>query len=68
MPSTASLLLSLLISSLGTGYLVYGKRNAHPIATLCGVLLLAVPLLVSGPMPLGLIAAVLVAVPFLFRG
>jgi hypothetical protein len=68
MPSLPSLLLTLVISSLGSGYLLYGRRNAHPIATLCGVLLMAVPMLVSGPVPLLLIAAVLLAVPFLLRG
>jgi hypothetical protein len=68
MPSTASLLLTLLISSLGSGYLLYGRRNAHPVASLCGVLLMAVPLLVSGMIPLLLIAGLLLAVPFLARG
>ncbi|MFM7268179.1 MAG: hypothetical protein ACKOZT_06280 [Cyanobium sp.] len=68
MPSTASLLLNLLFSSFGAGYLLYGRRNAHGIATLCGLLLMVVPLLVSAVLPLLLIGSVLLAAPFLWRG
>lgn len=39
--------LTLLLSSLGTGYLVYGKRQGKPSAILAGVILCVTPLLVS---------------------
>jgi hypothetical protein len=68
LPSTTSLLLNLLFSSCGAGYLLYGRRNAHGIATLCGLLLMVMPLLVSAALPLLMISSVLLAAPFLWRG
>ena len=68
LPSTTSLLLNLMFSSCGAGYILYRRRNAHGIATLCGLLLMVVPLLVSAVLPLLLISSVLLAAPFLWRG
>lgn len=68
MPSSGYLLVNLLLGSCGAGYLLYGRRNASLSATLCGLLLIVAPMLVSATLPLLLIGVVLLAVPFLLRG
>lgn len=68
MPSTSYLVLNLLLGSCGAGYLVYGRRNSHLLATLCGLLLMVVPALISAPALLLTVGLVLMAVPFLLRG
>ncbi len=67
MPSTSVLLLNVLLGSIGAGYMVYGRRNHHLQATLCGLLLMVVPSLISAPLPLLLAGTALMAVPFLLR-
>ena len=32
-------LLNVLLGSIGAGYMVYGRRNNHLLATICGLLL-----------------------------
>jgi len=47
MPDTAFLLLGLLFSSIGIGYLVYGRRQNNKMALLCGLGLLVYPYFMS---------------------
>ncbi len=68
MPSTTVLLLNVLLGSIGAGYMVYGRRNNHLLATICGLLLMVVPALISAPLPLLLAGSAVMAVPFLLRG
>lgn len=68
MPSSGYLIVNLLLGSCGAGYLLYGRRNANLTATICGLLLMVVPMLISATLPLLLVGAVLLAVPFLLRG
>jgi hypothetical protein len=67
MPSTSVLLLNMFLGSIGAGYMVYGRRNNHLLATICGLLLIVVPALISAPLPLLLAGMALMAVPFLLR-
>ncbi|MCX5957450.1 MAG: hypothetical protein NTW51_13870 [Cyanobacteria bacterium] len=67
MPSTSVLLLNLLLGSIGAGYMVYGRRNNHLLATICGLLLIVVPALISAPLPLLLAGMALMALPLLLR-
>lgn len=67
MPSTTVLLLNVLLGSIGAGYLVYGRRNNHLLATLCGLLLMVVPALITAPVPLLLTGLAAMALPFLLR-
>jgi hypothetical protein len=67
MPSTTVLLLNVLLGAIG-GYVVYGRRNHHLLASLCGLLLLTVvPALFSTPLPLVLTGMAVMALPFLLR-
>jgi hypothetical protein len=47
---------------------VYGRRNSHLLASLCGLLLMVGPFLVSAPLPLVLAGIAVMALPFLLRG
>jgi predicted cobalt transporter CbtA len=67
MPSTTVLLLNVLLGSIGAGYMVYGRRNNHLLATICGLLLLVVPSLISAPLPLVLAGMAVMTLPFLMR-
>ncbi len=68
MPSTTLLLLNVLLGSIGAGYMVYGRRNNHLLASICGLLLMVVvPALISAPLPLLLAGTAVMAVPFLLR-
>jgi hypothetical protein len=67
MPSPTVLMLNVLLGSIGAGYMVYGRRNNHLLATLCGLLLMVVPALISAPLPLVLAGMAVMALPFLLR-
>jgi len=66
MPSTSVLLLNVLLGSIGAGYMLYGRRNNHLLATICGLLLIVVPALISAPLPLLLAGMALMALPLLW--
>lgn len=65
MPSAGSLFLSLLVSSIASGYLVYGRRQSSPPALISGLALLVLAFLVSAPGPLLGLTVLLMALPFL---
>jgi hypothetical protein len=67
MPSPTDLFLSLLIGSIASAYLVYGRRQSSPPALLSGIGLLVLPFLVSAPLPLILLTLLLMALPFLLH-
>ena len=67
MPSPTVLLLNVLLGSIGAGYMLYGRRNNHLLATLAGLLLMVVPALISAPIPLMLAGMAVMALPFLLR-
>jgi hypothetical protein len=67
MPSDPSLLqlLNLLIGSVGLGYLIYGRKQSHPLALGCGVLLMLVPYGIANLAVLTVVAMGLMLLPFL---
>jgi hypothetical protein len=67
MTNTASLLWSVLFSSVGLGYFVYGKKQGRGIPLLSGVVLMAFPYFVSNAFLMVLIGAVFIALPFVVR-
>ena len=67
MPTPTYLFLNLLLGAFGAGYMLYGRRNGHFLATLCGLVLMVGPALISAPVPLLLGGLVVMAVPFLWR-
>ena len=57
-------LMTLLISSIGLGYTIYGKKQAHGVALGCGVLLMVVPYGIRSLPLLLLVALALMLLPF----
>lgn len=62
--NTANLLWGILLSSIGLGFFIYGKKQQRISALLCGAALMAFPYFVSSTVLLVLIGAVLVGLPF----
>jgi hypothetical protein len=67
MPSPATLLWGMLFSTIGTGYFIYGKRQAMIVPLVCGIALAIYPWFVSNAWLLVLIGAVLMAIPYFVR-
>lgn len=67
MPSPSVLFLNLFLGSCGSAYLLYGRRNDHLLATVCGLTLIVAPAFITAPLPLLLGAMVVMAMPFLLR-
>jgi hypothetical protein len=67
MPSPTVLVLNVVLGSIGAGYMVYGRRNNHLLASLSGLLLMVGPALISAPLPLVLAGMVVMGLPFLTR-
>ncbi len=59
-----ALFLTILFGSIGTGFIVYGRKQRKLIPLLCGIALLAEPLLIRGAFWLTTISLLLCAVPF----
>lgn len=59
--------LALLISSVGLGYTIYGKKQSHGLALGCGVLLMVVPYAVSNVAALLIVALTLMVLPFVLH-
>lgn len=62
---TASLLLSLVFSSVGVGYFMYGRRQESILPLACGAALCVYPFFVSRVLWMVLIGVALMVVPFL---
>ncbi len=65
--NTSMLWWSLLFSSVGLGFFVYGKRQRSAVPLICGLGLMVYPYFVSSTLLLVLIGAVLIALPFVLR-
>jgi hypothetical protein len=65
--NTSYLLWSVLFSSIGLGFFVYGKKQKAIVPLICGLILMVFPYFVSGSVPLVSIGAALVAVPYFIR-
>lgn len=66
--STSLLLLGVLFSSIGFGYLVYGRRQRAGVPLACGIALMVVPYVVPGVTLLLVLGIVLSAIPWVLRG
>ncbi len=65
--NTSVLLWSLLFSSIGLGYFVYGKRQKVVVPLFCGLGLMIYPYFVSSTMLLVAIGVALMALPYFVR-
>ena len=60
-------LIGLVLGSVGLGYTIYGKKQAHAVALGCGVLLMAVPYAIGNLPVLLTVALGLMVLPFLLH-
>jgi hypothetical protein len=65
--NTSILLWSLLFSSIGLGFFVYGKKQKAVIPLLCGLGLMIYPYFVSSTVLLVAIGVALMALPYFVR-
>jgi len=63
-----TVLWGLLYGSIGFGYFLYGKKQKKPVALITGLALMGFPYLVSDVFALVGIGALIMAVPFVWRG
>ena len=64
----AQLVWGMLFGAIGMGYFIYGKRQSALLPLVCGVGLMVFPYFVSGTLWMLLIGALLMAVPWDWRG
>ncbi|MGH8173433.1 MAG: hypothetical protein ACREPX_09805 [Rhodanobacteraceae bacterium] len=65
--STSSLLLGVLFSSIGVGFLIYGRKQRAIVPLVCGLALLIFPYFVDSVGALIAIGVSLVAIPYFVR-
>jgi hypothetical protein len=65
--SASSLLLGLLLGSIGLGYFIYGKKQRAVVPLACGLALMVFPYFVSGIVLSIGIGIVLMAIPYFVR-
>ncbi len=66
--NTAQLWWGLLFGAIGTGYIVYARRQRAAVALVSGLLLVVVPYAISNAFALVVAGVVLCALPFVLRG
>jgi len=59
-----TLLFGLLFGSIGTVYMIYGKRQSSAIHIVVGAILLVYPYLISNAILVVIVGAILTAIPF----
>jgi hypothetical protein len=63
----SSLFLGLLFGAIGTGFFIYGKKQASLVPLICGLLLMVVPYFVPDARWLFAAGAALVVAPYFIR-
>ena len=67
MDSGATLLVSVLFSSIGAGYFLYGRKQARVIPLLTGIALCVYPYFLSNGYAIVIVGLLLTALPWLIR-
>ena len=65
--SASLLFFGLAFGCIGSGFLLYGRKQARPVPLVCGLLLVLVPFFVSNTVALVVIGIVLMAIPYFVR-
>jgi len=65
--TVATLLWSVLFSSIGLGFFMYGKKQRSPIPMVCGLALMIYPYFIGNTLLLVAIGIVLMAIPYFIR-
>ena len=60
---TGSLMIGLLLGSIGVGYCIYGKKQRNLVVLLCGLLLVGLPYFIENNLLLLLSAVVVMLAP-----
>lgn len=64
----ASLLFTgLVFGCIGSGFLMYGRKQGRPVPLVCGLLLVIVPWAIDNVIALVIVGVVLMAIPYFFR-
>ena len=63
----AALFCGVLLSAIGLGFFIYGKRQHAPVPLVCGIALMVFPYFVSSVWVLVLVGAALMAIPYFLR-
>jgi hypothetical protein len=61
------ILWAILFGAVGTGYIVYGKKQQHAVALLSGVMLCVFPYLVTNPVGFFLLGILFIMLPFFLK-
>ena len=67
MTSVAFMLCCLLFSSIGFGFLIYGKKQKHLPTLICGSVLLISPYLITNTYLLVFLGVIVTAIPYFWR-
>lgn len=65
--NASTLLWGVLFGSIGLGFFIYGRKQRAIVPLACGLALMVFPYFVSGSVPLVVIGAVLMAMPYFIR-
>ena len=65
--NVAGMLWSVLFSSIGLGYFIYGRRQKAPVAFICGLLLMGYSYFFDNAFVIVAIGGILMAVPYFIR-
>lgn len=64
---TTALLLSVIFSSIGLGYFIYGKKQQQSVPLICGLALMIYPYFIDSAALMSAIGILLIAVPRFIR-
>ncbi len=67
MSSSAALIVSFFLGIVGFAYLTYGWKQKHIMATVSGIGMSVLPLLVADPIVCSVVGVVFIALPWMLR-
>ena len=67
MLDTTTILLGVLFGSIGFGYYIYGKRQAHPVARYTGIALMVFPYVIEDAFAVVLVGMLLMSSPYFLK-
>jgi hypothetical protein len=67
MTDATALLVGLMVSLIGSAYVLYGRKQGHTVALLCGLVLTLIPWFLTNPRALAISCALLMGLPFRLR-
>jgi hypothetical protein len=65
--NTTTIFLATIFGAIGTGYLVYGKKQQKMMALISGLALCGIPYLISNALLLTAVSVLVIILPFVLR-